>query len=81
MSNRLAEIRARLDAATVAGWGDEKWVETFTPLRSVGARFVANAPADIAWLLDEVERLREYAVHKHNDCWQTGKCTCGLVDS
>jgi predicted subunit of tRNA(5-methylaminomethyl-2-thiouridylate) methyltransferase len=58
MPDRLAEIRARLDAATVAGWGDEKWVETFTPLRSVGARFIAHAPADIAWLLAELERYR-----------------------
>lgn len=26
----------------------------------------------------EVERLKEYVVHKHNDCWQTGRCVCGL---
>lgn len=42
------------------------------------ADLIAHAPADIAWLLNEVERLRKYAVHGHNDCWQSGKCVCGL---
>lgn len=28
----------------------------------------------------ENQLLREYAVHKHNNCWQTGKCECGLDD-
>lgn len=41
MSDRLAEIRARLESMS--------WVSD---------EFVAHAPADIAWLLDEVERLR-----------------------
>jgi hypothetical protein len=41
MSDRIAEIRARLEA--------ESWVSD---------DFIAHAPADIAWLLDEVERLR-----------------------
>lgn len=40
MSNRIAEIRARLEA--------ESWVSD---------EFIAQAPADIAWLLDEVEQL------------------------
>ena len=40
MSDRLAEIRARLD--------DLSWV---------GDEFIAHAPIDIAWLLDEVERV------------------------
>lgn len=28
----------------------------------------------------KIKHLREYVVHKHNDCWQTGKCVCGLDD-
>jgi hypothetical protein len=54
MSNdKIAEIRARLDDYDVPpgpnGWED--WSEHTT-------QFVSNAHADIAWLLDEVERLR-----------------------
>ena len=56
MPDRLAEIRARLDAAnlpTYTGW-DPAWNS-----RAFEGKhdFIAHAPADIAWLLDEVERL------------------------
>lgn len=47
MSGRLEEIRARLDlAGTWSADGPDN------------ADFIDHAPADIAWLLDEVERLR-----------------------
>ena len=57
MSDRIKEIRARLDAATpgpnqLSGRQREcngVWVHT---------SLLDHAPADIAWLLDEVERLR-----------------------
>ena len=95
MTDRLAEIRARLDAATPGPWRAADWDDARGIRVVVGefprdpytlalaerdhdARFIAHAPTDIAWLLDEVARLREYAVHKHNDCWQSGKCECGL---
>lgn len=65
MSDRLQEIRARLDAATPGPWektspnvvvaaGD---VVAGVPLTN-NADLIAHAPADLAWLLDEVERLR-----------------------
>lgn len=112
MPDRLAEIRARLDAATFQpderGFGAvQMWSDgTITVYGPGNAEMIAHAPADIAWLLDELEKmkenlsverdhseflanclrnrnreidkLREYAVHKHNNCWQTGKCVCGL---
>ncbi len=73
MPDRLAEIRARLDAAQTriehnAGWCDDSQhqrVVQMNDMREVcvvadtGERkFIAHAPADIAWLLDEVERYR-----------------------
>jgi len=65
MPDRLAEIRARLDAAT-----QEPWVVVHETLRDpadtdilVGndalQDCIAHAPADIAWLLDEVEQQRQ----------------------
>jgi len=44
--DRLAEIRARLDAV-LEGKFDTR------------PKFIAHAPADTAWLLDEVERYME----------------------
>ncbi len=44
LSDRLAEVRARLDAYKRDGYAAE-----------IGDHFTAD---DIAWLLDEVERLR-----------------------
>lgn len=29
---------------------------------------------------DVINRIAQYAVHRHNDCWQTGRCICGLDD-
>ena len=127
MTDRLQEIRARLDAASPGPWGytldpGTRHYEPYLlvenkhgaiaevnprhPRRTRNADLIAHAPADIAWLLDELrvayddideairkgddaadywmqeaKRLREYAVHKHNDCWQHGKCKCGLDDS
>jgi len=46
MSDRIAEIRARLDA-----------LETHKPYSLEWQGCLVNAPADIAWLLNEVERL------------------------
>ena len=52
MSDRLQEIRARLEVALdySVQWPDHK--------PGTLAEFIAHAPADIAWLLGEVERLR-----------------------
>ncbi len=104
--DRLAAIRARLTYITeenggIEGWQDD-WLEQARP-GCMTDRFVAYAPYDIAWLLDEIsmlemdvaeisrkaedaedfwkqraEHLEKYAVHKHNDCWQSGECECGL---
>lgn len=65
VSDRIAEIRARLDAATPAalwrgvGWGD-----------SDGA-LIDHAPDDIAWLLRELDRWMHVA---KNDLY--GMCWC-----
>ena len=84
MPDRLAEIRARLDAATPGPWRIiEPLQQTARPARRMlvadleasqqsselgnvqlswfDTRFIAHAPADIAWLLDEVERYRRLA--------------------
>ena len=81
VSDRLQEIRARLDAATPGPWRViEPLQQTARPVRRMivadleaaqqsseignvqmswfDTRFTTHAPADIAWLLDEVERLR-----------------------
>ena len=57
MSDRLTEIRARLDAAT-------PWIDgTYdSRIRTEGAHrdyadWLGTAPADIAWLLEEVDNL------------------------
>ena len=54
MSDRLTEIRARLDAATPGEWPMGALVPYLLPS---DADHIAHAPADIAWLLDEVERV------------------------
>jgi len=69
---QLAEIRARLDAATPGPWTieegsgeDERLVFVRTErgrlVRTIwmnDATFIANAPADLRALLDEVEALQ-----------------------
>lgn len=62
VTDRLSDIRARLDAATPVtlwqgvGWGDPD------------GDLIDHAPADIAWLLEQVEdltrRVRMYEVVK-----------------
>ena len=74
MPDRLAEIRARLDAATPGPWfhyPGEPWVTNATDepriivatvsprMTGDNADLIAHAPADIAWLLAEVERLQK----------------------
>jgi ubiquinone biosynthesis protein UbiJ len=81
MPDRLAEIRARLDAATPGPWRLIKPLSTASrnvlhnvvrdtiPNHSeemgeyrgrwMDADLIAHAPDDIAWLLDEVERLEK----------------------
>jgi hypothetical protein len=63
MSDRIAEIRARLDAATTLPVSPHS--VTLFPIdrkrdEKAERAFIANAPADIAWLLDEVERVRAW---------------------
>lgn len=50
MTDRLQEIRARLDLAG-----------TFSVDGPDNSHFIAHAPADIAWLLAEVERWQQVA--------------------
>jgi len=69
-TDRLQEIRARLDAATPGPWiiyedeetgqldpWDDEGMHPILDSQS-NADLIAHAPADIAWLLDEVERSR-----------------------
>ena len=61
MSDRLQEIRARLDAATPGPW--QVVCDTTSDVVGVidgdydAADFITHAPADIAWLLDREHRL------------------------
>ncbi len=55
MPDRLAEIRARLDA--IGAWRLREETEVFT--QNAEGTFRTWAPHDIAWLLDEVDALRE----------------------
>ena len=68
--SRTEEIRARLDAATPGLWereNDGTGSTITSDTRGIGQAFninwrndadlIANAPADLAWLLDENERL------------------------
>ena len=69
MPDRLAEIRARLDMTSERPWtNSDGWIVCGGTTRYyvtghttlVGdAEFIAHAPADIAWLLNEVDTLRE----------------------
>ena len=63
MSDRLKEIRARLDAATPGPWQpvyingrESPGVRRVVP-ESAERDLIAHAPADIAWLLEEVDNL------------------------
>lgn len=71
--SRVDEIKARLEAATPGPWRTNKFV-TFIEAEKDGeficqfpnyynyngnSNLVANAPADIAFLLSEVERLKK----------------------
>ena len=90
MSDRLNEIRARLDAATPGPWryapnplggivdSDGRYI--IAPYCGYGDErdmpdvlLIAHAPADIAWLLNEVERLRrDESVVQGVTKWQGG---------
>jgi hypothetical protein len=53
MSDRLAEIRARLDA-----WDKQKAIGSEGYFDGIGP-FMRHFEADIAWLLDELRRLQD----------------------
>jgi len=55
MTDLLPEIEARLEAATRHSMKDE----AATRYIPAYADFIAHAPEDIAWLLEEVKRLQE----------------------
>lgn len=63
MSDRLTEIRARLDAATFQpderGFGAvQMWSDgTITVYGPGNAEMLAHAPADIAWLLERESQM------------------------
>lgn len=78
MTDRLAEIGARLARATPGPWQtdglDPKRIndagrgnmvartmsnEPYPPRQYSDAEFIGHAPADIGWLVSEVERLRK----------------------
>ena len=71
MSERLKEIRARLDAATPGPWAKHRrsvhWSgnDDYAPLVVAMAEhpndtaLIAHAPADLAWCLAEIDALRE----------------------
>lgn len=77
MSDRMGEIRGRLAAATPGPWaaefdacsqcGGEWWVDGPPGGRhaqfamKADAEVISNAPADLAWLIGEVEREKARA--------------------
>ena len=84
MSDRLEEIRARLDAATPGPWADDhkSWC-VWAPNHDLNERedrclvaevgcgpdtdLIAHAPADIAWLLRQLENERaDNALHEED---------------
>jgi hypothetical protein len=82
--SRIEEIRARLTAATPGKWRDKPSVhgnryryvnigkdEAYTTLEleATDARLIANAPADLAFLLDRVEKL-ESALRQAEETWR-----------
>lgn len=71
MSDRIDEIRARLDAHN-NGDGIYATLE-----------MQSHAPADIAWLLDELNRVWDYVYHRHSCAVvesPANKCDCGLAE-
>jgi hypothetical protein len=58
MPDRVAAIRARLDDAT-GETGPPGWYTVGRAIGSADIAFMRNAAPDIAWLLDEVDALRE----------------------
>lgn len=93
MTDRLAEIRKRLYAATPGPWGKRRnisntqnligaaragskkrlllaelsWGGPMPPKAEseANAAFIAHAPEDIAYLLEEVKRWQDY-IHRHH---------------
>lgn len=67
MSDRLTEIRARLDALNAAPPFSLKWQEQ-----------LHRAPADIAWLLYELDEWKRLAEHRKRLSELPSTCTvCG----
>lgn len=58
MPDRLQEIRARLDAVNGLDGADWNLVYEPGPDGDPDANLIAHAPADIAYLLDRVEKYR-----------------------
>lgn len=84
MSDRLDAIRARLEAATPGPWerNDQHTKQHgiagplglhATAWEDRDAEFIAHARADVAWLLDKVERLES-----ERDAWklEAQGCAC-----
>lgn len=103
MDDRIAVIKARLEAATPGPWrhfppptnrlvagGDDLDVEVaHCRVRSGAgdAELIANAPADIAYLLDLVGRMLPLINHSERaECPMAfhrsdgEECTCGALD-
>jgi hypothetical protein len=74
MMGHLDEIRGRLNAATPEPWmarsdgavaqvahstGEQKMVVTYGPTYTSDAEFIANAPTDVARLLNAVQAVEE----------------------
>lgn len=67
MSDRLTEIRARLDAATTTMpganermvWESDRLYRVEDDRDRASQALYRHAPADIAWLLEEVDRLQK----------------------
>jgi len=80
MTNRIDEIGTRLEAATRGDWsvGPSQYINRLAIEPAIGevygsgveleanAALIANAPADIRYLLAEVNRLRK-AIRLHRD--------------
>ncbi len=93
MSERVSQIRARLAFATPGPWRTTDQVgvwamvhgphnvevaHALTYMSHNNGPLIANAPSDLAWLLDELERVKVSAVdlQLQNRCSRCGCEVC-----
>lgn len=92
--NRLDEIKARVDEATLGPWenADPQCIRHAEPNIYAGSEeiadvyavtdseFIAHARQDVPWLLDEIARLKQ-VLKDQRELWELAKPTLDLADA